>query len=148
MTEQDFCDFLSALGDEFCTSLANVPGVADIVPHDAYEVFQRAFCQKPDPQFLASLSELQLEQWRTAFEAYFECRGISTDQIRNAVQRTLVRWPYDPEEVIRMAQSLIERYCDKHTAEHHAMDRQNKQLLTTPAKYFWAAVAQRIRKSH
>jgi hypothetical protein len=56
--------------------------------------------------------------------------------------------PFDPEEIKRMAQSFIQRYGSKHKAEHHAMDRQNKQPLATAGKYFWAAVAQAIRRWH
>jgi hypothetical protein len=54
--------------------------------------------------------------------------------------------PFDPEEIKRMAQSLIDRYGSRHKAEHHAMNRQNKQHLATPGKYFWGAVAQALRK--
>jgi hypothetical protein len=54
--------------------------------------------------------------------------------------------PFNPEEIKQMAQSLIARYGSKHKAEHYAMDRQNKQHLATPGKYFWAAVAEAIRK--
>jgi hypothetical protein len=53
--------------------------------------------------------------------------------------------PFDLEEIKRMAQSLIDRHGSKHRAEHYAMDRQNKQHLATPGKFFWAAVAQAIR---
>jgi hypothetical protein len=54
--------------------------------------------------------------------------------------------PFDPEEIKQMAQGMMERYGSKRKAERHAMDRQNKQPLATPGKYFWAAVAQAIRK--
>jgi hypothetical protein len=54
--------------------------------------------------------------------------------------------PFDPEEIKRTAQSLIDKYCDKHKTVRHAMERQNKQHLATPGKYFWAAVAQAIRR--
>jgi hypothetical protein len=98
MTEQDFRDFLVALGQEFCGALAAVHGAEEIVPQDAYEVFRKAFDVSPDPQFLASLSEAQLEQLRTAFEDYLECREILVEQLRKAVTRTLARWPVDAKE--------------------------------------------------
>jgi hypothetical protein len=56
--------------------------------------------------------------------------------------------PFDPEEIRRMAESMIRRFGNKRTARRHAMDRQNKQHLATPGKFFWAAVADAIRKYH
>jgi hypothetical protein len=54
--------------------------------------------------------------------------------------------PFDPVEIKQMAESLIARYGNKSKAERHAMDRQNKQHLATPGKFFWAAVAEAVRK--
>jgi hypothetical protein len=93
MNEHDFNGFLIALGQEFCESLSAIAGSEDIVPQDANEVFLRTFGQNPSPQLLATLSESELEQWRAGWEMYFECRGISVDQMRRAVAQTLARWP-------------------------------------------------------
>jgi hypothetical protein len=54
--------------------------------------------------------------------------------------------PFDADEIKRVAQSLIARYGDKRKAVRQAMERQNKQHVSTPGKYFWAEVARAIRK--
>jgi hypothetical protein len=54
--------------------------------------------------------------------------------------------PFDPEEIKQVAWSMIARYGDKRRAVRHAMERQNKQHVATPGKYFWAMVANAIRK--
>jgi len=98
MNVNEFNGFLMALGQEFCESLNEIVGFENIVPHDAYEAFRRTFGRDPSPQLLATLSESELEQWRAQSEKYFECRGISVDQLRRTIARTLARWPAtDPE---------------------------------------------------
>jgi len=93
MTDQDFLDFLSALGQEFCTALSPPIPEEDIVPQDVYEVWLRVFGLAPSPEKLASLSESQLEQLRSECVRYFECPEVTAQHVGLAVARTLARWP-------------------------------------------------------
>jgi hypothetical protein len=93
MNAQQFCDFLMALGQEFCGALS--PPVPEnlITPQDAYEVWLATFRQEPSPERLASLSRPELSRLRDECERYFECPLISIEQTRSAITRTLARWP-------------------------------------------------------
>ncbi len=96
MTEQAFHDFLGALGEEFTEALSP-PVAADLIsPQAGYEVWRRAFGRDPSPALLAALSEPQLARLRIECERYFECAGVSIEQLRRAVSRTLARWPAEP----------------------------------------------------
>ena len=95
MDEQDFINFLSALGEEFCEALSPVVGWDKVVPQDGYEVFYRALNQKPSPQLLASLSESGLEQLRASCGEYLQCQNITVGHMRLVVSRTLARWRAD-----------------------------------------------------
>ena len=90
MDEQDWYDFLSAFGEEFCEAL---PEAVECVPQDSFEIFKRVMQCDPTPELLAALSDTQFEQLRKGSEDYFEFQGITVEQIQNAVARTLGRWP-------------------------------------------------------
>lgn len=93
MDEQEFLDFLSALGEEFCEALCPVVGRGGVVPQDGYEVCYRVFKREPSPQMLASLTDAQLEQLRAGCEEYLGCQGVTVGHVRSFVSRTLTRWP-------------------------------------------------------
>jgi len=93
MTDESFADFLAALGQEFCEALSPPIPWGRIVPQDAYEVWLRAFRQRPSPGRLAQLTDAQRSHLRDECERYFECPDISAEHIRTAVARTLARWP-------------------------------------------------------
>ena len=93
MNEKDYLDFLAALGQEFCHCLSPAVGFENIEPQNAFEVFRREFKIDPSPTFLALLSDSQVERLRAGFEKFLECDGISVIQVREAVTRTLARWP-------------------------------------------------------
>jgi hypothetical protein len=54
--------------------------------------------------------------------------------------------PFDPQEIKQEALSLIARYGNKKKAERAAMDRQAGAGPSTPAVYYWGAVANAIRR--
>lgn len=95
MDEQRRLDFLAAFGEEFCEGLSPVVGWGNVSPQDAFEVFLRALRREPGPQMLSSLSAPQLEQFRVASEQYFQCEGLTTEQMREIIARTLARHPPD-----------------------------------------------------
>ena len=86
-------DFLTALCEEFCEALS--PPVPDdlIVLHGGYEVWLRAFGTVPNPESLAALTTVRMEQLRVNCVGYFECPAVSEAHVRLAVSRTLARWP-------------------------------------------------------
>jgi hypothetical protein len=98
MTKQELLDFLGALGEEFCEAISPPVGDAMICPQDGYEVWLRAFGEPPSPTGLAQLSNSQLTHLRAECERYFECPGIRTEHVQQAVRRTLARWPVDSEQ--------------------------------------------------
>jgi len=87
------------LGEEFCGALS--PPVQDdlIVPQDGYEVWQKAFGTVPSPASLVALNTDGVEQLRAACAEYFECPEVSAMAVRQALARTLARWPSDAEQV-------------------------------------------------
>ncbi len=89
MSDQRRLDFLSAFGEEFCDSLSLTVGTDNVVPQDGYEVMLRAFGMQPSPEVLSALSDSQVEAVRAECARYFECEGITAEQIRTAVSRTL-----------------------------------------------------------
>ena len=95
MDEQQFLDFLSAWGEELCTALSPLIDWESITPQEAYEVFVRAFGQDPSPRLLASFTTAQMEQLRATCESYFGVNTISAYHVRDAIARTLLRWPVD-----------------------------------------------------
>ena len=92
MSENDYNGFLIALGEEFSTAL-QIDRELDICSQDAYEVWLRAFGQRPTPKALACLDSVGLERLRTEFQTYLEIAGLTVDRIEQAVARTLFRWP-------------------------------------------------------
>ena len=97
MNEHQRLDFLIAFGEEFCEAVTPTVGSGDVTPQDGFEVFLRVFQQEPNPQFLSSLSDSQLEQLRVGSERYFETGGISIEQLRKDVARICARWPVRKE---------------------------------------------------
>jgi len=96
MASQPSLDFLAALGQEFCGALSP-PVPADLItPQDAYDVWLSALGQAPSPEALADVSGPQLSRLRDECERYFECPTVTTEQVRLAVDRTLLRWPAGP----------------------------------------------------
>jgi hypothetical protein len=96
MNDRHFLDFVTALGEEFCETLGPIVGFETISPHASYEVFRRVFREDPSPQFLAALTDEQWERLRAGWEEYFGQCGIAAAPIRQAVARTLARWPVEP----------------------------------------------------
>jgi hypothetical protein len=95
MSDDDRLDFLSAFGDEFCDALSPAVGRGDLVPQDGFEVFLRVFRREPSPRLLSSLTDGDVERLRLESERHLECEGITPEQIRTAISRTLARWPAD-----------------------------------------------------
>jgi len=93
MDQYSFSDFLTALGEEFATALSLPVDFDLIVPQDGYDVWRRTFGTDPTPAALAALAAPDIERLRAECARYFECRDVSADQVRLAIDRVLSRWP-------------------------------------------------------
>jgi hypothetical protein len=91
MDEQVRLDFITALGEGFCTVLDPVVG-SEICPQDGYEVFAKVLGKDFGPDVLQILTDLQIEQLRAFGCAWLECPNITGDHLREVVRRTLSRW--------------------------------------------------------
>ena len=96
MIDKSHLDFLTAWGEEFAGAIAFVDGLEGVTAHDGYEVFTRAFRQEPTPTLLARLTAREIDVLRAAAEAHLEHR-VPLERVKDAVTRTLVRWPADQE---------------------------------------------------
>lgn len=91
MDEQDRRDFVTALGEEFCTVLAPVTEF-ELCIQDGYEVFTKVLGEDFGPDVLRRLTDSQIEQLRTFGCRLLECENISESHVREVVRRTLSRW--------------------------------------------------------
>jgi hypothetical protein len=96
MIDKTHLDFLIAWGEEFAGAVAFVDGLEGVTQHDGYQVFVRAFKEEPTPRLLARLTNWHIEQLRMAAQEHLE-HQVPIDRVRDAVKRTLVRWPADQD---------------------------------------------------
>jgi hypothetical protein len=86
-------DFLAAMGAEFCSQLSPPVPSDEIDPHECCEVIWEVLGDDVTPTDLASLSELQTAALARQFGDYFECDSPTVAQVKDAIERTLFRWP-------------------------------------------------------
>lgn len=91
MDEQGRLDFITALGEEFCTVLDPVIG-SEISPQDGYEVFAKVLGNDFGPEVLGTISDSQIEQLRAFGCTWLECENITGNHLKEVVRRTLSRW--------------------------------------------------------
>jgi hypothetical protein len=91
--EQEYLDWLTVWGDQFCEVTREEAGKLVASHQDAYEVFVEAFHKEPTPAALAALSEQELEKLRVACEKVLDRAPISATSLREAISRTLTAWP-------------------------------------------------------
>ena len=96
MNDQDYLDFLTIWGGQFCVSMRAI-GVTAVAPHDAYEAFLEAFLKEPTPELLASISETELEAFRIQCEKVLDHAPIPSAGVREAISLTLWRWGVEGE---------------------------------------------------
>jgi hypothetical protein len=91
MDEQERLDFITTLGEEFCTVFDPVVG-SEICPQDGYEVFAKVLGKDIGPDVLGLLTDSQIEQLREFACTWLECANITDNHLREVVRRTLSRW--------------------------------------------------------
>jgi hypothetical protein len=93
--EQLRVDFEQAMGESFSECLAPPIPFEDASAHDCCEVIWAVLGYEVTPTRLAALTEAQVGDLARKFGDYFgsESPTVTVHQIREAVARTLARWP-------------------------------------------------------
>jgi hypothetical protein len=86
-------DFQSAMGESFGASICPPVPFADASPHECCEAIWAILGRDVTPRQLASLSEQQITELAQAFGERFESDPPDGCQLRQAIGRTLARWP-------------------------------------------------------
>jgi hypothetical protein len=86
-------DFLQAAGESFGDCICPPIPFEDASAHECCEVLTEALGDGFTPDRLAALTDTEMATLATRFGDYFESEPPSPAQIRQAVERTLRRWP-------------------------------------------------------
>lgn len=86
-------DFSQALGESFCEAICPPVPFEDASPHDCYEAVRSSLGATPSPLGLASLTDADVAMVAQKLGTYFESEAPTTNQVREAIRKTLVRWP-------------------------------------------------------
>jgi hypothetical protein len=90
MTQHNRLDFITALGEEFCTILGPVVAV-EISPQDGYELFAKVLGNDFGPDVLRNLPNSKVGELRAFGCTWLECADITDDHLRSVIGRTLSR---------------------------------------------------------
>lgn len=86
-------DFGQAMGESFGDCVSPPVPYEDASAHECCEVIWSVAGYDVTPAALASLSEVQIAVLARRFGSYFGSESPTVEQIRNAIARTLARWP-------------------------------------------------------
>src|SRR5262245_59144303 len=86
-------DFEQALGEEFGESVSPPVPFEDASPHECCEVVWAMVGRDVPPRRLAALSATEVEALAERFGIYFDSNAPTVGQIREAISRTMARWP-------------------------------------------------------
>lgn len=98
MTEQDYADFTTVLGEEFADVIAPLCE-HEVVIQDGYEVFGTAYGFDditPEKLHAAQSSNAELLRLRDIARQWKESDLITEEHIREILRGTLRRWPVEP----------------------------------------------------
>jgi hypothetical protein len=93
VSEEGRADFDQAIGEEFGEAVSPPIPFEDASPHECCEVVRAIAGRDVTPRRLADLSATEMEDLARRFGAYFDSEPPRVEQIREAVGRTLARWP-------------------------------------------------------
>jgi hypothetical protein len=92
--DTDYLYFLSAIGECFCEAFGGVSEFAEAAPQDWQEVLYEALGSPLSPERLhAACSDEGVTQISVACQDYFEVSAVPAERIRQALERSLFRWP-------------------------------------------------------
>jgi hypothetical protein len=86
-------DFETAMGEEFGALVSPPVPFLEASPHECCEAIWLAFGHDVTPRKLASVSDSEIADLANAFGTHFECDAPARMQLREAIARTLARWP-------------------------------------------------------
>jgi len=86
-------DFTVAMGESFSDSICPPLPFDDASPHECYNAIWSVLGRNVTPTSLASLSASQMSALAAGIGAYFESETPTVEQVRDAIARTLRRWP-------------------------------------------------------
>lgn len=92
--DTDYLYFLSAVGECFCEAFWGVSEFTEAAPQDWQEVLYEALESPLSPELLhAASSEEGVTKIAIACQDYFEVSDVPGERIRQALERSLFRWP-------------------------------------------------------
>ena len=91
--DQQYADFITAMGESFGDYVCPPVQEADASPHECCEAVWSVLGTSVTPEVLAALDDGGLDALSGGFARYFEVPAPSREQIRAAVDATLFRWP-------------------------------------------------------
>jgi hypothetical protein len=91
--DQTWADFTSALGESFSYSICPPVPDDDASAQECCNAVWQVLGKAVTPTVLANLSTSQISELAAGIGAYFESETPTGEQIRDAIARTLVRWP-------------------------------------------------------
>jgi len=97
MNALDRMDFEQAMGEEFAECLTPPLPFEEASSHECCEVIWTVLGDGVDPQMLAAATADQIAALAAEFGSYFEVGAPSGEQIISAIDRTLRRWPANPD---------------------------------------------------
>jgi hypothetical protein len=86
-------DFEQAMGETFGEAIAPPVRFESASAHECCEVIWAYLGNKVTPRSLTLLTDEQIGALSHKFGEYFECDAPSVEKIREAIARTLARWP-------------------------------------------------------
>lgn len=86
-------DFEQAMGETFGEAITPPVDFGSASAHECCEVIWSFLGHKVTPRSLTLLTDEQIGTLSHKFGEYFECESPPLEKIREAIARTLARWP-------------------------------------------------------
>ena len=86
-------DFEQAMGETFGEAIVPPVDFESASAHECCEVIWSVLGYSVTPRILSQLRDEQIDVLSRRFGEYFECESPSVEKIREAIDRTLARWP-------------------------------------------------------
>jgi hypothetical protein len=94
MTNPNYQDFLSAVGDSFCEAFLEEPEFEDVCPHDFQEVLLETVGDPLTPELLnVAKSDEYIAKIVVECQRYFEVNDVPKEKIVRSIEQALHRWP-------------------------------------------------------
>jgi len=86
-------DFQQAMGESFAEAVCPPVPFESASAHECCEVIWEVLGFKVTPRSLTTLTEAQILALSQKFGEYFESESPSLEKVKEAIARTLARWP-------------------------------------------------------